>query len=158
MSILGLIRAGFFKDPSERRAIADFEAAIAPAKSKPWATIKKVKVARKASKRVETSIIRALVVKRSGGFCECCHRPLYDFDPGHLDHARGRVKARQSTENTWLLASTCHQARTNGPREEWLEKYLEHSIRYGHAVEERWARKEIAFDRAKRRLLEATRG
>lgn len=93
---------------------------------------KKLKAAKKAEKRDETAEIRAAVVKRADGRCECGCDTFVTEETGELDHFFGRGKVRQTERNTWLLSRECHRAKTNNSpsRAAWLNRFIAHCDRH----------------------------
>jgi hypothetical protein len=125
-------------------AAAKLEKALAPKRS--VVAHRKEKAKKTRAKRSETRSIRALVVERAGTTCECgCGMGFTMTTPGELDHQFGRVRAKQSVENTWLLRHDCHAARTrNSPSAAWwLQKLLKHAEKYGYHEEFRMAARRL---------------
>lgn len=127
-------------DGYRQRAINEARAALAPKKSKPARlATKAAKKAKRASKKEETAAIRAEVLKRSNGYCECgCGTVLgANLDFGEMDHFWGRGKAPQSVQNCWMLARGCHRWKTdNRPSAvAWLKAFLRHCHSHGYATE-----------------------
>ncbi len=103
--------------------------------------IKKAKAAKAKKVRArsaDTKSIRAAVVERADGVCECGCRTVFSaIAPGELDHFFGRSKAPQSEANTWLLRRDCHGAKTrNNPSAEWwLTRFITHAQKWGYRAE-----------------------
>ncbi len=122
----------------EDRAYLELVAALKPKRS--VVAARKVKRAKKATKREQTSAIRFAVAERAHGKCECCGQFLV-FANGvsysEMDHFWGRAKAVQSAQNCWMLCRDCHYLKTNNDPSaaHWLNKYLDHSITHGHSRE-----------------------
>ena len=109
--------------------------------------LRKPKKEKRQKRSEETSILRDAVWARCNGFCEHCDRPFTDADPAEMDHFWGRGKAPQSLQNTWMLHSTCHRAKTrNFPSAvEWVGWFASHCHRYDYSAEESKARTRAAF-------------
>lgn len=128
----------------EKQALNELRTSRRPRPSKRLGRERKTQ--RKTAKNAETAEIRAEVMARAGGVCECgCGQTFHSFNPAELDHARGRGKAPQSVQNTWLLTRNCHREKHHEESSLWLAKYLAHSIRHRHEWERRWAEGRIAF-------------
>jgi hypothetical protein len=87
--------------------------------------------------REETTAIREAVVYRANGFCEACWLQGYERPGTELDHfegGSGRRRERQSVENTWLLCSQSHRARSlNAPSAaHWNRLWKEHTSKHGY--------------------------
>ncbi len=85
-----------------------------------------------------TGRIRAAVVERANGFCECgCGAPVSE-EFGEMDHAFGRARVPQSVENCWFLAPRCHRQKTdNFPSAMWwVEDFRRHCQRHGYGEQE----------------------
>ena len=84
-----------------------------------------MKPAQKKARRLQTTLIRAVVWDRSQGRCEGCCKFLAD-EVGEMDHMWGRAKVAQQVSNCWRLCTPCHRAKTdNRPsRANWLHRIL----------------------------------
>ncbi len=99
---------------------------------------------KKREKSKDTKSIRALVMERARGRCECCLMDIGE-DRLQLDHMFGRVRQKQSVSNCWALADLHHMGKTNNvpTAETWLTKFLGHALRHGYAAEAREVRKRL---------------
>lgn len=104
---------GGFKWPyAVGEAFSELRAALKPKPRKPWATSRKVKREKQASKREETAAIRREVFARAAdkgvpGFpmCELCGaRKATD-----LHHAFGKGKVQQTVRNCLAACRACHE-------------------------------------------------
>lgn len=99
------------------------------------------KAAKKKTKKEETAEIRAAVMKRADGMCECgCGCPLSGtaFNGiAELDHFFPKGRTKQSIRTCWALRRACHQAKTlNHPSpDSWLARFIRHCERNGYPVE-----------------------
>lgn len=100
--------------------IASIDSALRPKRS--VAPARKRRVAKKKTRKEETALLRAAVFARADNKCEVCGAEATD-----LEHAFGRVRAKQSTSNCLALCRPCHVARTNSRPSAafWWEKYSE---------------------------------
>jgi hypothetical protein len=86
---------------------------------------------------VPTDVLRPLLEKRAGEFCECgCERRLdvtTFFRKPEMDHFYGRARAPQTPETCWLLTRVCHRLKThNSPdRHAWDDLFRAHCERHG---------------------------
>lgn len=121
----------------ERAALAAIRAELARLERKPRSSAAKKTEKKRRDRAVETSDIYAQVEARAQGRCEACLAPFSKADPQHLDHWRGRGKARQTVENTWMLHKTCHRNKTDNRPDAltWLEKFIAHCTRHGYRPE-----------------------
>lgn len=128
-------------------ALAAIRAQLAP---RPRSSAAKKTERKRRDKKAETSAIREQVAARANGACEQCGWAFRPFNPGELDHFRGRGKVLQSVENTWLLCRDCHREKTlNAPdAAAWLERFAAHCQRHGYAVEWVLARNRLHFPRS----------
>lgn len=107
---------------------------------------KAIKAKKTRAKRKDTRFIRGEVMERSNGICECGCGIGFDFKaPAQLDHQFGRVRAKQSEANTWMLRRDCHEAKTfNRPSPEWwLMKFVTHAEKHGFDDEAARAQKRL---------------
>ena len=77
--------------------------------------------------------VRAAVLSRANGHCECpCGESLETFG-GELDHAEGR-KYPETVENCWMLTVDCHYQRTNGIPSAvfWLKAFQRHQRKHSY--------------------------
>ena len=118
---------------------------------------------KKATKREQRADVRAAVMARANGICECgCgHRLDEDgflFRP-EMDHFFGKSRS-ESIETCWLLAAAHHERKTqNFPsRVAWLEKFIEHCQRHGYAEAAACARRDWATAETKAALPVAPKG
>lgn len=130
--------------PATQAVIAEVEAALRPSSkaTRAKSARRQEKKARKATKREAFRDVRALVVERAEGRCECGHHAPAT---GHeADHFWGRARA-ESVESVWLLNSLCHKSKTlNQPsRAHWLQLFANHCDRHGYATEAAKARREL---------------
>lgn len=128
------------------QTVRELRSAIRP---KPSSTsYAKQKRKKKASRRDEAAAIRAQVMARAGGRCECgCEHNVYGEDESFLfvatmDHFWGRGKTKQTVENCWCLAIRCHDQKTmNFPNAAtWLCKFITHAQKHGYTSEASRAR------------------
>lgn len=136
------------------RAFAELESSISKAErtSSRRVLARKPKAEKKAAKRDETSAIREAVFARATTFagharCEFC-------DMNHatdLHHVFGRIRVRQSVENTMAVCRWCHRRVTdNQPSAaHWLERTIRHLERYGYVAEVAKASARLAFVEAR---------
>ncbi len=126
--------------------VRDLDAALRVAPKKFVVAAKKVRAKKIRAKRKDTRSIRALVMERADGVCECGCRTVFSaLAPAELDHAFGRVMVKQSVSNTWALRRDCHAARTrNSPSAAfWLQKFINHTERHGFHEEFRMAARRL---------------
>ncbi len=138
-------------------SLEEMRRALAPKKVKPWATSKKIKAAKKKTKRANSAGIRAVAAMRSGGRCENCQSEFSDFNPGEWDHFFGRGKAGESPETTWVLCRTCHRSKTNNfpSAAAWLRSFMIHADRLGHADAYAKTKSRLQFIQTRKALTEA---
>lgn len=76
--------------------------------------------------------VRAAVLARANGNCECCGISLVTFG-GQLDHFEGR-KVAETVENCWMLSVDCHYQKTqNIPSAAWWAgRFLKHQRKHGY--------------------------
>ena len=105
------------------------------------------KAAKRATKKEQTSAIRAEVFKRAENVCELCR----DDTAMDLHHAFGRVRVKQSVSNTIALCRPCHWALTeNRPNAAyWWERVRAHFIRHGFWGEAQLAGKKLDLAESK---------
>jgi len=102
---------------AQTRALAELERALAP---RPRSSAVRKTEWKRRSKSAELKVIRVEVEKRAGGKCENCGARFSPASPAELDHQFGRVRAKQSVRNCWMLCRPCHRARTNNsPSATW---------------------------------------
>lgn len=72
-----------------------------------------------------TKKLRVALWERSEGRCEACGDEM-TWSGSEMDHFRGRGKAPQLPENTWLICSECHRRKHAGEpsRTWWLGWFL----------------------------------
>jgi hypothetical protein len=143
MGLLGFSTLALLK-PAEERLFRELHAAIKASGPKKFVkAARKVKRAKKATKKEETAEIWAQVMARADGLCECgCG---YQFGPmivAELDHFFPKARTRQSVATCWALTSACHRLKTrNEPSaEDWLCKFIGHAERHEYAGAEMMAR------------------
>lgn len=76
--------------------------------------------------------IRAAVLARANGLCECCSTTLSLFG-GQLDHFWGKARD-ESVESCWMLTVDCHYQKTNSIPSSafWLRAWIRHLRKYGY--------------------------
>ncbi len=150
----GLLEEGLVLHSYEVDAINELRSALAPKKVKPWATTKKIKAAKKKTKREETAEIRARVMARAGGVCEICEYTPVSLD---LHHGFGRVRVRQSVENTLAICRNCHQLLTNNDPsgEYWWTRVADAFAHLGLHQSAARARARLQFIQTRKALTEA---
>lgn len=135
-------------DPITNRAIAELTAALAPKRVKP---IRKqrlaAKKAKRASKKEARSDVRAAVVARANGACECgCGGWFgFGFAAETMDHFWGKARS-ESLESCWALRWDCHQRKGAGPSAEWLGRWMRHCLKHGYAQQFKKASDKLASD------------
>jgi 5-methylcytosine-specific restriction endonuclease McrA len=109
-------------------ALKAIRSALSP---KPRSSQVKKTAAKKRTKAKDTKSIRAAVMARAEGRCECCGAEETDFDQLELEHMHGKVRVKQSTESTWAVRHSCHQKKTGWKegRDVWLERFIAHCRR-----------------------------
>lgn len=153
LAILEALRPADLIVPSEiieaTRARAELEKALQPKRSV-LARRKRTR-AKKDEKNAETAAIRAHVMLRAGGKCECGCGSAITGATAHMDHFFSR-RERQTVRNCWALHSCCDAAKTlNTPnRGVWLQKFIGHCVVHGYDVEAEMARARFASYQAKR--------
>lgn len=77
--------------------------------------------------------VRAAVLSRANGACECGCGISLDTFGGELDHFEGR-KVEESEANCWMLSVDCHYQKTNGipSRVWWLQRFEKHQRKNGY--------------------------
>lgn len=114
---------------------------------------------RRIAKNSETAGIRAAVVERAQGRCECGCGRRFGSGEGtpEWDHIAGRVRVKQSVSMTWMLRRDDHRERTlNRPsRNHWLTRFKAHAESFGYTAEAAWAQREIDYATAKAALRRA---
>lgn len=116
---------------------------------------KEAREEKRAAKREATRAVRAAVLERARGQCECgCGRPFVLGGP-ELDHFFGRARA-ESVQACWALRSDCHHRKTTATpsAEAWFERFRAHCIRYSYWAEAKRAASRLAYVEAKKRLGE----
>lgn len=128
-------------------AIQELESALKPKTKKAWATLKRDKLAKKATRKEETSTIRAAVMSRANGRCEACGLEQTFGTDLQMDHFWGRGKARQTVENCWAIGRYCHSQKTdNHPSaEHWLHRFAEHARKHHYWKEVTRANERMHF-------------
>lgn len=122
----------------------------APASARPAPVRRKPKP---KEKRQATADVRAAVLERANGLCECgCARPFVLRGP-ELDHFFGRARS-ESVESCWVLRSDCHHRKTNNVPNAavWLEKFRAHCVHYNYWDEAKKAGRRLAYVEAKEKL------
>jgi hypothetical protein len=137
------------------RALQDLESAMEPKRSVKAATGRRV--AKRATKKAETSDIRHAVMKRAKGLCEYCGTLGSAYNPLTLEHMFGRVRAPQSVENCWALCLDCHRRKTDGrPHSRfWFEMFSAHCRLHGYEEQAARALKDGNWRQAKKDADEA---
>lgn len=98
---------------------------------------RKVKAAKKETRRERFSAIRKKVEARAGGRCECgCGFAFMDWEPGEADHFFGKARA-ESVETVWMLTRLCHRMKTENDPDAatWLARFSAHCARHGYRSE-----------------------
>lgn len=121
--------------PDGLRWVAALEQALRPKRSK--APTRQRREAKRQSRRERTAEVRAAVMERAGGICECgCgtefREPSFNYSP-QLDHFRGRARG-ESVESCWALTAYCHEQKTRNEPDAaaWLRKFAAHCRRHGY--------------------------
>lgn len=121
--------------------VAELRAAIAKA-TRASATrrkLKQPKAEKRATKRQRTKSVRALVMERAQGGCECgCGRPFESFSGvPTLDHFWG-VAREESLESCWALRADCHRRKTDSVPSKrcWLTRFVIHCREHDYWVQE----------------------
>jgi hypothetical protein len=104
---------------------------------------KKRKVAKKKTKREETSEIREAVMKRADGRCEHCGQLAERLELDHFFSRRGE----QSERTCWAMAPLCHKSKTNwtGSADFWLRLFADHCNLHGYGAEKTRALSRLEF-------------
>lgn len=118
------------------KAFVEVQSAISRAERPKRAVVahKKVTDKKKRTRGKDTKTIRAELVGRSNGICECgCRTAFSALAPAEMDHEFGRVRVPQAVSNCWLLRADCHRDKTrNKPSNAyWLRKFIAHSEKHG---------------------------
>lgn len=117
---------------TEHAAVAALESALKPSEKKRAVRRSKRETtkANAATKQVQTSTIRAAVMRRDWR-CNLC---LRENLPLEFDHFFGRGKEPQSVENCWALCFDCHDDKTNNRpnAKAWLERFVNHCLEHGY--------------------------
>lgn len=102
----------------------------APKKTLPGVSKSVAKRIKIQTRKEKTSAVREAVMKRAGGFCECCATPATAFNPLELDHFRGGSlkRSRESVAGCWALVRNHHRDKTvNRPdAEHWRALFRMH--------------------------------
>ncbi len=89
---------------------------------------------KKRAKTVETRSIRAEVMARADGVCECGCRTVFSaLAPAEMDHFLPKGRYPQTVETCWLIRADCHRAKhkSQPSPEYWLQKFLKHCEKHG---------------------------
>jgi 5-methylcytosine-specific restriction endonuclease McrA len=110
-------------------------------------TLRKPKEAKRKAKREARGEVRAAVMDRAHGRCECCGSGDGLLE---LEHFFGRARA-ESLETCWALCRACHRSKTdNDPSAAWwLKRFARHCEHYRYSEAEARARKRLAFVEAR---------
>lgn len=97
---------------------------------------------KRRAKSKDTKSIRAAVMDRARGCCEQCGSSGRADNWLELDHQFGRVRARQSIRNTWMLCARCHRQKTNSEPSalRWMQAIANHAENHGYGLEAQAAR------------------
>jgi 5-methylcytosine-specific restriction endonuclease McrA len=88
---------------------------------------------KKATKKQAWELVRAAVLKRSDGACECCCAETAALECDHFFGGRNR-QSLQAVETVWALCVPCHRWKTLNEHgaAHWLGRFKEHCRRYGY--------------------------
>lgn len=129
---------------------------------------KKISFRHPDDEAVSRAEVRAAIVVRSEGFCECgCGErvcddrktPCYPEARGEMDHFWGRRKAPETVETCWFLRPGCHLAKTRNQPDAatWLRRFMGHCQRYAFITQLRKAQARLKFVETRNALPAAPR-
>lgn len=120
---------------------------------------RKARTAKRLSHNEETAVIRAAVIARAKGRCECgCGRHILT-GTGQMDHYAGRVRQRQSIEWCWWLSRECHRAKTDNKPDAmtWHFAFLKHARAHRYTAPAAYALNHIEAEELLRKAEEGRR-
>ena len=126
------------------RWLAEINRALTPKRSA--APAKKLRAAKKATRKEKTANVRFLVMERAGFRCESCgvSLPLGGLE---LDHVFGGANRRalETPETCMALCHACHVSKTrNSPDAAyWLRAFIRHCKKHGYLHAEMLAEKRL---------------
>lgn len=140
--------------PTWNRAIQDLRNAM---REKPAVrAVRKMAEGKRLTRNEETAVIRAAVIARANGRCECGCGRFTSYGNGEMDHYAGRVRQKQSAEWCWWLHRDCHRAKTDNKPDamHWHLLFLKHARRHRYEAAAKYALNHIEAEELLRKAEE----
>lgn len=129
--ILSALREGRKLPPADRLAHVEGVIAAATKTKRAVRSARKVRTAKRETRKAQLNALRHAVFERAAGRCEYCQIAT----PTDLEHVFGgrNRRALESFETCLAICWECHRARHNSTHpEDWLNMYLRHAIAHGY--------------------------